>query len=73
VLLVVSDGGDNASRHNLAQVMTMAGQPDAIIYTIGLFDPDDPDRNPGVLKQLVRATGGEAFFPDSGSRSYPHL
>jgi Ca-activated chloride channel family protein len=65
VLLVVSDGGDNASQHNLAQVMTMAGQPDAIIYTIGLFDEDDPDRNPHVLKQLAKATGGEAFLPGS--------
>ena len=22
-----------------------------------------PDRNPGVLRRLARATGGEAFFP----------
>ena len=65
VLLVVSDGGDNASQHKLAQVMAMAGQPDAIIYTIGLFDPHDPDRNLGVLKQLAKATGGEAFLPGS--------
>ncbi len=65
VLLVISDGGDNASRHSLAEVMTLAGQPDAIIYTIGLFDPQDPDRNPRVLKQLAKATGGEAFLPSS--------
>jgi len=65
VLLVVSDGGDNASHHDLAHVMAMAGQPDAIIYTIGLFDPQDPDRNPRVLKELAKATGGEAFLPRS--------
>ena len=65
VLLVVSDGGDNASRHNLAQVLAMAGQPDAIIYTVGLFDEDDPDQNPHALKQLAKATGGEAFLPGS--------
>ncbi|RPJ54539.1 MAG: VWA domain-containing protein [Acidobacteria bacterium] len=65
VLLVVSDGGDNASRRDRAQVMAMAGQPDAIIYTIGLFDRQDPDRNPRVLKQLAKATGGEAFLPQS--------
>jgi len=63
VLLVVSDGGDNASQYKLAQVMAMAGQPGAIIYTIGLFDPHDRDRNPRVLKQLAKATGGEAFLP----------
>lgn len=65
VLIVVSDGGDNSSQHSLAQVMTMAGQPDAIIYTIGLFDENDPDQNPHVLKQIAKATGGEAFLPGS--------
>ncbi len=63
VLIVVSDGGDNASKRNLAQVMKLAQQSSAIIYTVGLFDGQDPDRNPGVLKRLAEATGGEAFFP----------
>ena len=34
---------------------------------IGLFDEDDPDSNPRVLKKIARATGGEAFFPDETS------
>jgi Ca-activated chloride channel family protein len=63
VLIVVSDGGDNASAQSLAQIMELANQSSAVVYTIGLFDPDDPDRNPGVLNRLARATGGEAFFP----------
>jgi Ca-activated chloride channel family protein len=67
VLIVISDGGDNASRHSLVQVMTLAQRSNAVIYTVGLFDEEDPDRNPGVLKRLARATGGEAFFP--GRRS----
>jgi len=65
VLIVVSDGGDNASKHKLPHIMTMAGQSDAIVYAVGLFDVDDPDRNPRVLRQLARATGGEAFLPGS--------
>jgi Ca-activated chloride channel homolog len=65
VLVVISDGGDNASKHNLAQITAMARQPGAIIYTIGLFDETDEDRNPKVLKQLAHETGGEAFLPDS--------
>jgi VWFA-related protein len=64
VLLVISDGGDNASARDLAHVLKMAEQSGAIIYTIGLFDDADPDRNPKVLKRLARQTGGEAFFPD---------
>jgi Ca-activated chloride channel homolog len=65
VLIVISDGGDNASRHNLTQTMAMARQSDAIIYTIGIFDEQDEDRNPHVLKELAKDTGGEAFLPES--------
>jgi VWFA-related protein len=65
VLIVISDGGDNASKHKLGEIMARAGQPDVVIYTIGLFDRQDPDRNPGVLKRLARDTGGEAFLPES--------
>jgi Ca-activated chloride channel homolog len=64
-LIVISDGADNASRHNLAQIMALARQSEAIIYTIGIYDRNDPDRNPGSLKQIAKATGGEAFLPRS--------
>jgi Ca-activated chloride channel homolog len=64
-LIVISDGADNASRHNLARLMALARRSEAIIYTIGIYDRDDPDRNPGSLKQLAKATGGEAFLPGS--------
>jgi Ca-activated chloride channel homolog len=67
VLIVVSDGGDNASHRNLAQVLEAAGRSDAIIYTIGLFDEYDEDSDPGVLKKIARATGGEAFLPKETS------
>jgi VWFA-related protein len=63
VLIVISDGGDNASGHTLSEVLKMAGQSSALVYAIGIFDPDDADRNPDVLGRLARATGGEAFFP----------
>jgi Ca-activated chloride channel homolog len=65
VLIVISDGGDNASHHNLAQIMALARQSDAIIYTIGIFDQQDEDRNPHVLKQLARDSGGDVFLPES--------
>ncbi len=63
VLIVVSDGGDNASKHTLDQVLQDAERSDAMVYTIGLFDEYDKDRNPGVLRRIARTTGGEAFFP----------
>ena len=63
VLVVISDGADNASAHSLAQVLQMAGRSSAIIYTVGLFAPEDHDVNPKVLSRLAQTTGGEAFFP----------
>ena len=42
----------------------MAGQSSALVYTIGIFDEEDADRNPAVLRRLAAATGGEAFFPN---------
>jgi len=64
VLIVISDGGDNVSARSLDEVMKLAQQSSAVIYTVGIFDKEDPDRNPGVLKRLAQASGGQAFFPD---------
>ena len=57
--------GITQARHSLSETMALAVKSDAIIYTIGLFDLDDHDRNPHVLKELAKATGGDAFFPES--------
>jgi VWFA-related protein len=63
VLIVISDGGDNASSHSLVDVLKMGEQSGVLVYTIGIFDPEDEDRNPAVLRRLAGETGGEAFFP----------
>ncbi len=63
VLVVISDGGDNASTHTLAEVLKMAAESSILVYTIGIFDEDDRDSNPAVLRRLAGVTGGEAFFP----------
>lgn len=63
VLLVISDGGDNASQATLDRVLKLAEQSSAMIYTIGIFDALDPDKNPKVLRRLAQESGGEAFFP----------
>jgi Ca-activated chloride channel homolog len=64
-LIVISDGGDNASRHSRQAMLNMVERSLATIYTIGLFDSGDPDRDPGILRKLARITGGVAYFPDS--------
>ncbi len=65
VLIVISDGGDNKSHHKLSEILALTAQSDAVLYTIGIYDEQDADRNPGVLKRLAKDTGGEAFLPES--------
>ncbi len=65
VLILISDGGDNASKHSLARVIEMAKHSNAMIYAIGILDEQDGDQSPGVLSRFAKETGGEAFFPES--------
>ena len=67
VLIVLSDGGDNASAVTRAQVLANAQASNAVIYTIALVDPMDPEADPGFLKQLSEATGGVAFRPKNAA------
>jgi Ca-activated chloride channel family protein len=63
VLVVVSDGGDNASSTTRSQVLASAQASNAVIYTVALVDSLDPEADPGFLRQLSEATGGVAFRP----------
>jgi hypothetical protein len=51
VLVVLSDGGDNASRRSLDDVLGIAQRSNATIYAIGIYDENNPDRNPRVLRE----------------------
>jgi VWFA-related protein len=75
-IVLLSDGGDNASFAKLDDVLRLAQQSSATIYCIGIYDPFQKDRNPGVLKKIAKVTGGEAYFPNSlaGMQSiWPHI
>lgn len=64
VLIVVSDGGDNASRAKLDDVVTRVHESDATVYSVALIDSLMPrDANPKLLQRLARATGGEYYQP----------
>ena len=62
-LVVISDGGDNASKKRFQDVTNAAGISGALFYAIGLYDPNDGDANPGNLRRLAGETGGVSFFP----------
>jgi Ca-activated chloride channel family protein len=72
VLILVSDGGDNASRHSMETVVERARRSDVVIYTVGLIDENAEETNRGVLERLAQLTGGEAFFPDN-ARDIPQV
>jgi Ca-activated chloride channel homolog len=63
VLIVVSDGGDNASTATRDRVVAEVQESDATIYTVILTDPLIRGGNPRLLRRLASATGGEAFQP----------
>jgi VWFA-related protein len=62
-LVILSDGADNASLSTLEEVLKAAQRSSATLYTIGIYDREQRDRNPAVLRELAKLTGGEAFFP----------
>ena len=66
VLVVLSDGEDNASLHNEHEMLDRARANDAIIYTVSSAQRDRArGGNPSVLRDLAEITGGEALFPRS--------
>lgn len=64
-LIIVSDGGDNASHQKFSEVLTLARQAHAVIYSVGLFGGSE-EENPAALEKLCKETGGIAFFPRPG-------
>ena len=64
-LLIISDGGDNASRYTEAEVRSRVREGDVLIYAIGIFEPygsrgRSPEElsGPGLLSELAEQTGG---------------
>lgn len=71
VLLVVTDGEDNASSATLEQAIRRIQDLDGpVIYCIGLLFGEDTNKQESrharrVLETLAEQTGGAAFFPKS--------
>ncbi|HEX4167891.1 MAG TPA: VWA domain-containing protein [Bryobacteraceae bacterium] len=66
VLLVITDGNDNASNISLEKVVARANQSDVLIYAIGLFTEEEKreaTKARRALHELTAATGGLSFYP----------
>src|SRR4051812_32467138 len=68
VLVVLSDGGDNASRHSEQEMLDRVAMGNAIVYTVvdpNAFSAGDGDK--GVLRRLAKLSGGVAYFPNNSA------
>jgi Ca-activated chloride channel family protein len=64
-LVVISDGGDNASLFKYSDILALARQSQVMIYSIILLDQTSDEQNPKMLQRLCKETGGIAYLPDS--------
>jgi len=68
VLLVITDGRDNASTATLRQIQRASEQSDTSVYAIGVFvDEASTNAKQGrhELDQLAKLTGGATYYPAS--------
>jgi VWFA-related protein len=66
VLLVITDGADNASNMTLEKLVSRANQSETLIYAIGLFTEEEKHeatKAKRALNELTPATGGLSFYP----------
>lgn len=64
-MIVLSDGGDNASRHTLDDVVEAARRSSATIFSIEVYDPYNRERDPDTLRRIADLTGGRAYVLDA--------
>jgi VWFA-related protein len=70
VLIVVTDGNDNASGTSLERVVQRSLQSEVLIYAVGLLGEEqrhEAAKAKRALKELTTATGGLAFYPKDAS------
>ena len=73
VLLIVTDGEDNKSRHSLDDALEELRESRLILYAIGITSQSSRFFNNGpfkgeskkALEKFAKTTGGKAFFPSS--------
>ena len=64
VLLVVTDGEDNASREPLEHAIRLLQEENGpTVYTIGILGDEHSKRARRALREMAEETGGVAFFP----------
>ena len=68
ILLLITDGEDNASRISLEELVRAVQRSDVMIYTVGLLSGESSRsmrRAKRALENIAKASGGSTFFPES--------
>ena len=63
VLVVLSDGDDNASRQREEDMLRRAARSNALIYAVSTARLDSNVGNERLLRKLAHSTGGELYAP----------
>jgi Ca-activated chloride channel family protein len=66
ILLLITDGLDNASAAPPERIRQRAERSEIVVYAVGLLDVDDAsraDRARDALDELTEPTGGLAYYP----------
>lgn len=66
VILIVTDGNDNASSETLSAIVRQAQQEDILVYAIGLLSEEEKKEAQAAkraLDLLTNSSGGQAFYP----------
>lgn len=61
VMILLSDGEDNDSRHGRAEALELAQRLDIVIYAITAHSRRYEYQGDSILRQIATATGGRAF------------
>ena len=72
-LIIVSDGGDNASQQKYSQVLALAQRSQVVIYSVGLVDADEDEENPDVLRRLSKRYRRRRLLSDVLGKRHGHL
>ena len=72
-ILIVSDGGDNASRYSLREIKSLVRESDVVVYAIGLFETffvNTIEERLGKkwLSEITDVTGGRTITVDKRSK-----
>jgi Ca-activated chloride channel homolog len=75
-LVVLSDGGDNASHASFTGTLTSTQASNTVVYTVALVGTVDAEADPGKLARFADTSGGASFAPrdiTGVERAFQHI